>query len=84
MMDCAFPPAVPFNGGMLHTLTDYVVVPCHNHPSGSYNQSMYWGTYRPGIYFGMKSRSKNPILTGLAYSQADNNFQQFRHQCSHG
>ncbi|XP_021699725.1 mannosyl-oligosaccharide glucosidase GCS1 [Aedes aegypti] len=28
---------------------------------------MLWGSYRPGVYFGMKSREEHPLLTGLMW-----------------
>lgn len=33
----------------------------------SYNESMFWGTYRPNLYFGMKTRSSKPFLTGIMW-----------------
>ncbi|KAN0016271.1 hypothetical protein ACTFIU_006235 [Dictyostelium citrinum] len=32
------------------------------------NDTLYWGTYRPHTYFGMKTRSTLPINTGLIWS----------------
>ncbi|KAK5583883.1 hypothetical protein RB653_005487 [Dictyostelium firmibasis] len=32
------------------------------------NDTLYWGTYRPHTYFGMKTRSTKPINTGLIWS----------------
>ncbi|KAG0224250.1 Processing alpha glucosidase I [Actinomortierella wolfii] len=46
-------------------------------------QSLWWGTYRPGLYFGTRPRLPNSIMTGLMwfglqdYSGADN----IRHGC---
>lgn len=50
---------------------------------GSYHDSMFWGSYRPGIYFGMKTRAETPIMTGLMWSPAYN-FKTLRHNCRHG
>nr|CAG4717372.1 unnamed protein product [Naegleria fowleri] len=36
-----------------------------------YNHTMKWGTYRPQVIFGMKTRSPQPILTGLMWHRAD-------------
>ncbi|KAG2393859.1 hypothetical protein C9374_003623 [Naegleria lovaniensis] len=36
-----------------------------------YNHTMKWGTYRPQVIFGMKTRSPKPILTGLMWHRAD-------------
>ncbi|KAI9360766.1 glycoside hydrolase [Zopfochytrium polystomum] len=48
--------------------------------------SLYWGTYRPNVYFGTKTRSENPVLTGLMWHGAleISNFDKFRHTCEHG
>jgi len=31
------------------------------------NQSLFWGTYRPSLYFGTRHRSPESILTGLMW-----------------
>lgn len=51
--------------------------------SDGYNNSMYWGSYRPGNYFGMKTRSENPILTGMMWSPTYQSY-KLRHNCRHG
>lgn len=33
----------------------------------AYNNTMLWGTYRPQVYFGMKTRSTKPIVTGIMW-----------------
>ncbi|KAL0487692.1 mannosyl-oligosaccharide glucosidase [Acrasis kona] len=43
-----------------------------------YNHTMKWGSYRPQVIFGMKTRSEDPLVTGLAWHNA-HNFQNFRH-----
>ena len=30
-------------------------------------EERYWGSYRPGVYFGMKTRSAKDINTGLMW-----------------
>lgn len=42
------------------------------------------GTYRPNLYFGTKTRSANPLLTGLLYTGSDSlsQFQHTRHECN--
>ena len=35
--------------------------------SPAYNQSMFWGTYRPHLYFGVRSREPQALLFGLAW-----------------
>ena len=32
--------------------------------SPSVAPDLFWGTYRPHVYFGMKTRSPQPLLTG--------------------
>ncbi|KAF9933513.1 Processing alpha glucosidase I [Mortierella alpina] len=47
------------------------------------NQSLFWGIYRPNLYFGTRARVSEPLLTGLMwhgtqdYSGVDN----IRHGC---
>lgn len=37
------------------------------------NQTFYWGTYRPNLYFGIKNRAeKEEILTGLMWHSVSN------------
>lgn len=31
------------------------------------NSSLLWGTYRPGLYFGLKARVPDSLLTGLIW-----------------
>jgi mannosyl-oligosaccharide glucosidase len=35
--------------------------------SGIEVPSLFWGSYRPGVYFGMKTRSPKELLTGLMW-----------------
>ena len=35
--------------------------------TGEYNETMYWGTYRPNLYFGMRSRSTDSVLSGIIW-----------------
>ncbi|GAC93457.1 mannosyl-oligosaccharide glucosidase [Pseudozyma hubeiensis SY62] len=46
--------------------------------------SLLWGTYRPQIYFGLRPRLPDSLLTGLAWFglQDYTDFQHIRHQCS--
>lgn len=46
--------------------------------------SLLWGSYRPQIYFGLRPRLPDSLLTGLAWFglQDYNGFQRIRHQCS--
>jgi hypothetical protein len=35
------------------------------------NESLYWGTYRPNLYFGTGTRSPNSLKTGLMWFNED-------------
>lgn len=35
------------------------------------NESLYWGPYRPNLYFGVRQRAPNSLLTGLMWSNVD-------------
>lgn len=35
------------------------------------NQSLFWGPYRPNLYFGVRQRGPNSLLTGLMWSNLD-------------
>lgn len=47
-----------------------------------YQQRMRWGTYRPGVYFGIKGRHPGSLLFGLAWGSADG--KKLRHNCQSG
>ncbi|KAI8912787.1 glycoside hydrolase [Gorgonomyces haynaldii] len=53
----------------------------------SYNDTMFWGTYRPNLYFGTRTRTAHTLLTGLMwYGTTDINQQPWdniRHTCEH-
>ena len=36
-------------------------------PDYNYNDTMLWGTYRPNLYFGTRTRTKETLLTGIAW-----------------
>ncbi|KAK1332943.1 hypothetical protein QTO34_006474 [Cnephaeus nilssonii] len=44
---------------------------------------LFWGTYRPHVYFGMKTRSPQPLLTGLMWAQHGTT-PKLRHTCEQG
>lgn len=45
----------------------------------------YWGTYRPGVYFGTTYRSHRAFATGLMwFEQFQPGMPQVRHQCDQG
>jgi len=35
--------------------------------TGLESPSLFWGTYRPGLYFGLKTRSPADLVTGLMW-----------------
>ena len=39
--------------------------------SGLEVPSRFWGSYRPGVYFGMKTRSPRDLLAGLMWFMPD-------------
>eukprot|EP00842_Homolaphlyctis_polyrhiza_P003267 jgi/Hompol1/3941/HPOL_006845-RA len=53
----------------------------------AHNASLYWGTYRPSLYFGTRTRSPDSLLTGLmwfgAAKAADQPWNHIRHACHH-
>eukprot|EP00095_Tigriopus_kingsejongensis_P012036 snap_masked-scaffold90_size386344-processed-gene-0.0 protein:Tk12036 transcript:snap_masked-scaffold90_size386344-processed-gene-0.0-mRNA-1 annotation:"mannosyl-oligosaccharide glucosidase-like" len=50
--------------------------------------SRYWGSYRPGVYFGLKTRSPHDLLAGLMWFLPDQVMSKndigFRHWCEQG
>lgn len=36
------------------------------------NQSLFWGPYRPNLYFGVRPRTPKSLLTGLLWVKVDN------------
>lgn len=42
---------------------------------------LFWGTYRPGFYFGLKHRSPRPLIFGLIWTVQDIRNPRFRHVC---
>uniref|UniRef100_A0A8C1LFE4 Mannosyl-oligosaccharide glucosidase n=1 Tax=Cyprinus carpio TaxID=7962 RepID=A0A8C1LFE4_CYPCA len=56
-----------------------------NSSSPAVSPERYWGTYRPQVYFGMKTRSPRSVVTGLMwmrqFAEMDGNL---RHTCEQG
>ncbi|TPX32563.1 mannosyl-oligosaccharide glucosidase [Synchytrium microbalum] len=54
--------------------------------SSSHNNSLHWGTYRPNLYFGTRSRTPDAIITGLMWHGVSelNGLSQTRHSCEQG
>ncbi|KAG9307496.1 hypothetical protein G9A89_017326 [Geosiphon pyriformis] len=50
------------------------------------NQSLFWGTYRPNLYFGTRARLPESLLTGLMWFGVDDStkWQHIRHACDQG
>eukprot|EP00931_Biecheleriopsis_adriatica_P086722 TRINITY_DN61330_c0_g1_i1.p1 TRINITY_DN61330_c0_g1~~TRINITY_DN61330_c0_g1_i1.p1 ORF type:complete len:952 (-),score=239.62 TRINITY_DN61330_c0_g1_i1:40-2895(-) len=48
----------------------------------AYREQMRWGTYRPGVYFGVKGRHPGSLLMGIAWGSADGKL--LRHECESG
>ncbi|NXU55680.1 MOGS glucosidase, partial [Turnix velox] len=44
----------------------------------------FWGTYRPHVYFGMKTRSPRAVVTGLMWLQQGPGGGSLRHTCEQG
>ncbi|XP_074643874.1 mannosyl-oligosaccharide glucosidase-like [Tubulanus polymorphus] len=55
----------------------------HNATSASVDPRRFWGSYRPGNYFGMKTRSPNSPVAGLMWI-AQHGQPKLRHWCDHG
>ncbi|KAL2433388.1 putative mannosyl-oligosaccharide glucosidase [Exophiala dermatitidis] len=52
--------------------------------STSSNNTLLWGPYRPNLYFGVRPRLPNSLLTGLLWANTDNYAtaqHNFRHTC---
>lgn len=47
---------------------------CFQYNDHFYNHTMLWGTYRPQVYFGMKTRSTKPIITGIMWYNVEDGF----------
>ncbi|VDM31206.1 unnamed protein product [Hydatigera taeniaeformis] len=46
------------------------------------SSDLFWGTYRPSIFFGMSHRSPHSMLFGLAWVSFDGKSMQLRHHCT--
>jgi mannosyl-oligosaccharide glucosidase len=62
----------PFRGPPLKKLAQF---------SGAWKDRLLWGTYRSGLYFGMRMRVPKSLLVGLMWfdPQRPNAFQHIRH-----
>ncbi|KAF8459900.1 glycoside hydrolase family 63 protein [Gautieria morchelliformis] len=50
------------------------------------SESLVWGTWRPGLYFGLRPRLPQSLMTGLIWfgTQDFESFMRPRHQCDQG
>ncbi|KAI9505236.1 glycoside hydrolase [Coemansia spiralis] len=50
------------------------------------DNDLFWGTYRPNLYFGTRPRQPNSLLSGLMWFGLDNqrNWESIRHSCELG
>ncbi|KAI9338229.1 glycoside hydrolase [Obelidium mucronatum] len=50
------------------------------------NASLFWGSYRPNVYFGTRSRSADSVLSGLMWHGVGDysGFRNIRHTCEQG
>ncbi|KAI0646820.1 glycoside hydrolase [Trametes meyenii] len=55
-------------------------------PSGNDSESLVWGTYRPNLYFGLRPRIPQSVMTGLAWfgTQDFQSISRTRHACDQG
>ncbi|XP_006881053.1 PREDICTED: mannosyl-oligosaccharide glucosidase [Elephantulus edwardii] len=57
-----------------------------NSSSPTVTPDLFWGTYRPHVYFGMRTRSPQSLLTGLMWTQQGGapGPPKLRHTCEQG
>ncbi|XP_017316328.1 mannosyl-oligosaccharide glucosidase [Ictalurus punctatus] len=56
-----------------------------NSTTAAVSPERFWGSYRPQVYFGMKTRSPKSVVTGLMWmSQILDNDVKLRHTCEQG
>ncbi|MBN3311141.1 MOGS glucosidase, partial [Amia calva] len=56
-----------------------------NSTSAAVSPDRFWGSYRPQVYFGMKTRSPKSIVTGLMWMRQDGGGDvNLRHTCEQG
>ncbi|KAM7540757.1 hypothetical protein Aperf_G00000025435 [Anoplocephala perfoliata] len=55
---------------------------CPNETGPEHSSELFWGTYRPNVFFGVSHRSPHSMLFGLAWVSLDGHSIVFRHQCT--
>ncbi|CAE5958617.1 unnamed protein product [Arabidopsis arenosa] len=48
---------------------------------GEHKESLYWGTYRPQVYFGVRARTPKSLVAGLMWLVMKDGKQVMRHFC---
>ncbi|XP_042436845.1 E3 ubiquitin-protein ligase UPL1-like [Zingiber officinale] len=48
---------------------------------GEHKESLYWGTYRPHVYFGIRARTPQSLIAGLMWISMRNGQYFLRHVC---
>ncbi|CAM6126690.1 unnamed protein product [Calypogeia fissa] len=48
---------------------------------GDHRERLYWGTYRPFCYLGIRSRAPQSVIAGLMWSQIKDGKHSLRHYC---
>jgi hypothetical protein len=76
-----------YNGYLETRLTAPLNAPNAVLKSGLSVPNKFWGSYRPGVYFGLKTRSPSDLLTGLMWMVPElvrQNDIGLRHWCEQG
>lgn len=65
----------------VHTPLDEEPILQPNATSPEHSPELFWGTYRPHLYFGMRHRSPHSLLAGLLWFEQGHIPPQIRHVC---
>lgn len=52
-----------------------------NKDFGDRSHELFWGTYRPGVYFGIKHRTPKSLYFGVIWAVQDPHNLRFHHNC---
>nr|XP_004504457.1 mannosyl-oligosaccharide glucosidase GCS1-like isoform X2 [Cicer arietinum] len=50
---------------------------------GEHRESLYWGTYRPHLYLGIRARTPQSLMAGLMWIGVKDGSNHLRHVCRH-
>ncbi|KAK8472312.1 hypothetical protein PHAVU_002G174901 [Phaseolus vulgaris] len=50
---------------------------------GEHKESLYWGTYRPQVYLGVRARTPKSLIAGLMWIVVKDSKYHLRHVCKH-